>query len=677
MEEFLYTDIESLCAKLKYQEKQIKLKRRWLMGLPLSDYEQKQLNSLKFQENKNLPESFLREDDVYYETIKAFVEKGFRACNFERVYHVDQDNIQMFDLPNDLGNLLSMLDDMTNNGLQLIAEILTGGSIKFEKIRWKMKKIIKECLPEVLGNLKGSYKINIAEQLCQLLRNSHNFRRNRSPLLTPASQSYHAAATKVLDGLQDMPFQTLSAMHRKLRGIQGYVPQLRTSKSGWGRSILIAQVRKSCMMMLSELGEVNKMQEPLAKALAVGGLWTKLIQGCPFVTEFQQFSPEDEALQNEIAKAIWLLKEKVRFPELKNLQLLLDPKAELSNRSLRTAVKNLLTDYLFECSDMDTIPDYLLETLCIINRTSRTAPYRFFSKEEKEEEVEHVLNVSSQIKHILWDLLPEYEFDEDFADAYMECLEESDDGDDYDDNDSDEKQEELLQQNNLFHPSDLYGQTETIGETNPTNFGLPASTIKRNGSSLVLTPNRRLNINSLERVEPEPLTRMDLVDSDASASLSTCFEFGSLDNMEENQFHVSVRNSELTDYHVERQEPTVDPENPPDFVSSNFLRDRNFMHDELNMSRNQYLTLQEACDKTSIVAYRLIGCVLDKLAQIEGLDLDTGDISYLRGDYSIRKDSGVANEEVHGSVIVQVLEELLPSFPESGKERVKELMGLN
>ncbi|GMP78704.1 hypothetical protein CsSME_00034537 [Camellia sinensis var. sinensis] len=641
MEEFLYTDIESLCAKLKYQEKQIKLKRRWLMGLPLSDYEQKQLNSLKFQENKNLPESFLREDDVYYETIKAFVEKGFRACNFERVYHVDQDNIQMFDLPNDLGNLLSMLDDMTNNGLQLIAEILTGGSIKFEKIRWKMKKIIKECLPEVLGNLKGSYKINIAEQLCQLLRNSHNFRRNRSPLLTPASQSYHAAATKVLDGLQDMPFQTLSAMHRKLRGIQGYVPQLRTSKSGWGRSILIAQVRKSCMMMLSELGEVNKMQEPLAKALAVGGLWTKLIQGCPFVTEFQQFSPEDEALQNEIAKAIWLLKEKVRFPELKNLQLLLDPKAELSNRSLRTAVKNLLTDYLFECSDMDTIPDYLLETLCIINRTSRTAPYRFFSKEEKEEEVEHVLNVSSQIKHILWDLLPEYEFDEDFADAYMECLEESDDGDDYDDNDSDEKQEELLQQNNLFHPSDLYGQTETIGETNPTNFGLPASTIKRNGSSLVLTPNR------------------------------------SLDNMEENQFHVSVRNSELTDYHVERQEPTVDPENPPDFVSSNFLRDRNFMHDELNMSRNQYLTLQEACDKTSIVAYRLIGCVLDKLAQIEGLDLDTGDISYLRGDYSIRKDSGVANEEVHGSVIVQVLEELLPSFPESGKERVKELMGLN
>ena len=33
MEEFLYTDIESLCAKLRYQEKQLKLKRRSLLFL--------------------------------------------------------------------------------------------------------------------------------------------------------------------------------------------------------------------------------------------------------------------------------------------------------------------------------------------------------------------------------------------------------------------------------------------------------------------------------------------------------------------------------------------------------------------------------------------------------------------------------------------------------------------
>ncbi|CAL5414120.1 unnamed protein product [Camellia sinensis] len=509
-------------------------------------------------------------------------------------------------------------------------------SIKFGKTRWKMKKIIKECLPEVLGNLKGNYKINIAEQLCQLLRNSHNFCRYCSPLLTPASQFYHAAATKVLDGLEDMPFQTLSAMHRKLRGIQGYVPQLQTSKSGRGRSILIDQVRKSCMTMLSELGEENKLPEPLAKAMA-----------------FQQFSPENEALQNGIAKAIWLLKE-VRFPELKNLQLLLDPKAELSNRSLRTAVKNLLTEYLFECSDMDTIPDYLLERLSIVNRTSRSAPYRFFSKEDKEEEVEHVLNVSSQTKQILWDLLPEYEFDQDFADAYMEYLEESDDGDDYDDSDSDDKQEEVLLQNNLLYPSDPYGQTETIEETNPTNSRSPASKIKGNCSSPVVTPNRI-------RVEPEAITRMDLVDFDASASSSSCFEFDCIDSMEENQFHMqSVMNSELRDPHVVRQEPTV-AETPPDFVPSNFLCDQNFMHDNLNSSRNQYLAVLDACDKTSMVAYCLIGCVLDEFAQIEGVCI----IEMSRAAWlQVAKEKHISYEkEVHGSVIFQLLEELLPSFP--------------
>ncbi|KAL7176813.1 hypothetical protein ACSBR2_030203 [Camellia fascicularis] len=99
---------------------------------------------------RTVPESFLREDDVYYETIKAFVEKGIGACNFERVYHVDQDNIQMFDLPNDLRSLLSMLDDVTNNGLQLLAEILTGGSIQFGNTRWKMKKISKNVFQKYL-----------------------------------------------------------------------------------------------------------------------------------------------------------------------------------------------------------------------------------------------------------------------------------------------------------------------------------------------------------------------------------------------------------------------------------------------------------------------------------------------------------------------------------------------
>ncbi|XP_057490873.1 uncharacterized protein LOC130776623 isoform X1 [Actinidia eriantha] len=708
MEEFSCADTESLYAKLKYQEKQLKLKRRWLMGVPFSDSEQKRLNRLLFQENKTFPESLLREDDVYYESIKAFIGKGFGTCSFERVYHVDQDNIQMSDFPNDLRSLSSMLDDMTNNGLQLFTELLTGGSTKFEKTRWKMKKIIREYLPKALETRKESSKINIDEQLRQLLTNPFNFRRNHATLQIPASQSYHAAATKVLDGLEDMPLQTLSAMHRKLRGIQEYVPCLQPPKSGWGRSILITQVRKRCMEMILELGEEDELQEPLAKAMAVGSLSAKLIQGSPFVAEFRQYSPQIKALQNEIAKAIWLLKEKVRFPELKSLQLLLDPNADLSNGSLRTAVKKLLTEYLFECSDMDTIPGYLLETLSIINRTSRSVPFRFFSEEEIQEEVECVLSVSAQLKQVLWDLLPEYEFDQDFADAYMEDLEESDCGDDNDENESDDQQEGFLSQDSSFQSHDPYDPIDTVGETNPAESESSASPVNEFGSSPVLTSKSRLNSDYFEIVEPEHVAGMDLVYSDASASQSSS-EFDGLENMGGNEFHIgSVRNSELNDplllaqktngcdssshsspdaslngNHVTRQEPTVEPEKQPDFVSSNFFYGANFKHDRASMSRNPYLAVQEACDKTSMVAYRLIGRVLDEFAQIESLNLDCDDVSYLRGDYSIRKDSRVAKEDnisyeekVHDSIVIQVLEDLLPSFPGSGKERLKGLMGL-
>uniref|UniRef100_A0A5B7A8M1 Uncharacterized protein n=1 Tax=Davidia involucrata TaxID=16924 RepID=A0A5B7A8M1_DAVIN len=621
----IYTDCESILVQLKHQQKQLKFKRRWLMGLPMSYSERKQLQESNFQKDRTLPESLLREDDVYYETIKTFVENGFGASSDKREQHIVHKRMQPFDLPNDERNIFSLLDDMTNKGLFHFAEILTGGSIKFEKTRWKMKGIIREHLPKILRNRKDNHQINISKQISQLLKDTCNYRGNCMTLLIPASESFHAAATKVLDGLEDFPFQTLSAMHRKLKGIQGYMPQLQLPRSGSEQGRLIGQVRENCMKKLSELGEGGELQEALAKAMAVAGLSLKLTQGWPYVTEFHQFSLEIEALQDEIVRAIWLLEEKVTIPELKNLQLLLNPNAKLPQRGLRTALRELLIEYLFECSDMDTIPECLLEALAIINRRSQSVPYRFCLKKEIEEEVECVLSVSAQTKQIVWDLLPEHEFDQDYVDAYMEDLEETDDGDGYDDNK--EQQVELLQNSRFCYSHDL---TEGTEETNPTNSKLSASTTKGNGTPQV-TPNRRL-----------------------------------------------LRN------YVEKQEPTIDLEKHPQFVSSDFTRgEANFMHDKHSMSRNQYLAIQEACDETSMVAYCLIGRILDEFAQIEGFYLDGSDVSYLRSNGSVAKDSQVTKQEqisyeedAHGSIIIKVLEELIPSFPKSGKERVNELMGL-
>ncbi|XAR73099.1 hypothetical protein NMG60_11006944 [Bertholletia excelsa] len=677
-----------------------------------------------------------------------------------------QDNQHVVNICNDLRSLFSMLDDMTNNGLQTFAEMLTGGSIEFEKTRYKMKKIIREYARKVLGNNKDSNKISITEKLSQLIRDSSNFRSNHPSPLIPASQSYHTAVTKVLDRLEDMPFQTLSAMHRKLRGNHDYIPQLRPTKSGWGRSILINQVRKSCMVLLSELGDKDELPEPLAKAMAVGGLWSKLIQGCPYGTEFWRFSPKIEALQNEIANAICVLNEKVTFAELKNLQLLLDPNAELSNRSLRTAVRNLLTDYLFECSDMNVFPEYLLKMLSLINGSARSTPCQFTS-EAMEEDVECLLSVSAQMKQVIWDLIPEYDLDQDFADAYIEDLEDSDGSNEPSDNDGDSEQEMGLPENNLFHcgmkqviwdlireynldqdfadayienledsegsnePSDNDGDSEqemgfpennlfhcgtsydweeATGETNPYYSEIPAFRVEGNSSSPVFIPNKRLKSDTFERVESIHVAGTDFMDSDASASSTSRCKSNSLGDVEGNQFHiVSGGNLDEHDQHsletqtsaggslfqlshdarlsgndVDRQQPTANPERNPNFVPSNFTCERNFMHNKPRMTRNQYLAVQEACDKTSMVAYCFIGQVLNELLQIEGLYLDRRVLSYLQVDNSVQKGCRAVKEnnisceeEVNGSIILQVLEDQLPSFTESKKDKVKELLGLN
>ncbi|CAK9160794.1 unnamed protein product, partial [Ilex paraguariensis] len=74
---------------------------------------------------------------------------GFGECNADRKHDMVQDDMQLSDLHKDLHNLFSLLDDMTNKGLCHFSEILTDGLTKFNKTRWKLKQIIKECLPKI------------------------------------------------------------------------------------------------------------------------------------------------------------------------------------------------------------------------------------------------------------------------------------------------------------------------------------------------------------------------------------------------------------------------------------------------------------------------------------------------------------------------------------------------
>ncbi|XP_073024230.1 uncharacterized protein [Primulina eburnea] len=470
-------DFKALTSQLKERESLLRLKRRCLMGLSLPKREQERAEELLPPNDKILPESLVREDDVNYDDIRSCVERGYNAYNCKMENHGVLEGLQIFNSHDDLKDVFFLLDDMTNKGLYSFVEILTGGLVKYEKTNWCMKKIIREFLPEFLADKSDISKTRL-KHIFQLLKDMTIFRGYQAVCPTP-SESYCAAGMKILDGLEDFPFRALSAMHRKVRGVRGYTPTLQSAKSGWSRDGLINVIRKECMKMLLDLSNGNEPVESLAGALGVAGLTLKLMLNQPAVIEFRKFSLEIEALQNDIARAIFFINDpkRVSLIEVRRVNVLLSPNVEMSIRSLRRAVRNLLTEYLFECSDMDKVPNCLLETLDIIinNRSRRPRLRRSPSsgihtkelvEEEIQKEVEYVLIVSAQEKEVIWNILPEYAFDRDFSNAYMEDLEKSDIL--YISDDDEQVRENPQYGGHYSH--DSYCGSESICETSPVRI---------------------------------------------------------------------------------------------------------------------------------------------------------------------------------------------------------------
>ncbi|XP_024984911.1 uncharacterized protein LOC112520685 isoform X2 [Cynara cardunculus var. scolymus] len=647
--EFLYEDCKSLLEQVNLQEKELRHKRRWLIGLPTTRSETGKLKGSKFQTERPIPEYLLREDDVSYETIKSFVEKLFEEYNSKEKRHILEDDMQLIHSPRDLIGLFSLINDMTNQGLLHFAEVLTGGSIKFEKTRWKMKQIIKGCLSEEFSKQENTRMINLSENHSLLLKDPHNFCWSCESRFIPDSSSYHAAVHKILNVLEDLPTQSLSAMHRKLRGIKDYMPKLIPKKSGWGRDTLIKRLRKKCLGLLSKLSEGDSLQEPLAKAMEVAGLTLKLIQGRHYITNFKQFSPEISVLQNDIAMSIQLLDQRVTFSALEDIQVLLDPKAKLPERTLRASIRNLLTEYLFECSDMDTVPQCLLEVLAITRKGSE-APYKHLAEMKIEEEVECILSVSASIKQVLWDLIPEHGLDLEFVDAYMEDPEESDGDDMWEDIELEHVQ------NKMSHSCNSDEEIASTGEMEQANFNSAENSKCMAESSSTKSYSALL---STREVSNPQHTRYHLVSlRNTEADMNN--QDSTLSSSPDRLFRSSVGGQEVT--HASEKNPELD--------SSNFSPgERRLMFDNQSMCNNQYLAIQAASDEASMVAYRLIGCMLYDFAQTEGCELKSHDVSYLgarRYDLKQKEQGaarkGPATHEKDGcSILIKAVEELIPS----------------
>lgn len=624
--EFLYEDCKSLLEQVNRQQKELRHKRRLLIGLPTSQNEAGKLKESKFQPERPIPEYLLREDDVSYETISSFVKKIVEEHESKNKYKILHNDMQLSHSPTDITTLLSLIDDMTNQGLFQFAKLLTNGSLKFEKTRWKMKQIIKEHLSK-----NNTRQINLSNNHLLVLKNPQYFRWNPESRFIPDSGSSHSAVHKILNILEDLPTQTLSAMHRKLRGIKDDIPKLTQKKTGWKRDMLIDHLREKCLKLLSKLSEGDLLQEQLAEAMEVAGLTLKLIQGHHYAINFIQFSPEIIVLQNEIAMCIKILDQKVKIQLslLKKIQNLLDPDAKISERALRGQIMNFLMKYLFQCGDIDTIPQSLLKALAII-RKSVKGDYKI------DEEVECILSVSSSMKQVLWDVIPEHDFDLEFADVYMEDLEESDDDVICEDN------EENTENNvsNFSNFNEEVGSTMEI-EIKPAEF---------NSDSMVGTSS--MESPSLNSLKVANSTRYHLVNFRNVERMETDTDLGLMENMD----RVFDKDSCL---------------------------ERNLEFGDEGICGNSYLGVQGASDEVSMVAYRLIGCMLGDFARMEGCELNSGDLCYLgcgidelkQKDCKGTKKKLNTHNEDELSIMIKAVEEIIPSFAKSETDRLKELMG--
>ncbi|RAL52797.1 unnamed protein product [Cuscuta campestris] len=648
-------DCKCLVHQMKQEEKDLRLRRRWLLGLGLSRREQNHLESLIPPNDKFVPEWVLREDDLSYESIKTFVEKTHGIQEKKRKHHVAEEEIQVFESPNKdiIKYIISLLDEMTNKGLFSLTEILNNGSVvNSHKTRKKMKKIVIEFLPKLLECHDDQSKIK-RKQLKHLLTDPQYFSQNESTLSNP-SQSFRAVCIDVLSRLEELPFVALDAMRRNLSEVKGYTPRLLQKRSGWSLKRLIELIRRKSKQMLREFGDANEPPEPLVKALAVAQLMLKPDSR----TLFSNVSPDIEMLQTDIMSAIQLVQDirKISPLTLKKLQVMLDPDAEASERStrLRTPMKNLLTEYLLECSNMDTIPKPLLEAVRIIlNRPSQKSQSpKILSTEEIQEEVNQLLNLSAQAKQIVWDYLPENEFDSNFAEAYM---------DDVDECCCDESGGSEIPNFISGHTrygsnttSDIYCQPESVGENSPVDyFKSPGSSSLAENCPPLLSPNTHSSI----KLEPIHITETTSVQNVVG---TRSMDYGNGVQTHPHFYKCSFNGGPSECFDNGMKDSKADLGCMPKFQASSNNSSK-CTDGEKNKLENEYLIIQEACDETSMLAYSLVDHVFNgvRMSQIS----------------KAPKRKGFCDDGV-GSVLISALELLMPSFPTSEKEELKVFLGI-
>lgn len=599
--------------------------------------------------------SFLQ---VSYENVRNNVGKSFGALiGSQRKHHVVQDYLQFFETfsmerycenPSYfLRNLSSMMNDLNNNALYLVASLVTEKKVKFEKTRLRMKKIIKDHLPNVFGESKKVCPTPIKE-LAQIFKDPSNFRRKQLTLLTPVSPSLLSSICKALEKLDEMPFQDLAAMNMKLRDVT-VVPQFPPAKIAGKRELLLERVKKKCRQVLSNLKEGVGLPEPFAKALSIVNLSVKLKTRCMGImtSEFYPFSPEAMEMQNDILGALWSL-QKVRIHELKALQPLVDPEEKVPRKAFRIALRTYLLKYLFDC-DVVAIPDEVSSILGSLNRRSQRRP-RLFSAGTMEEDIEAALRISSHLKETLSNLLPDDKIDDNSEDLGS--------GNDKESNDFD-----LAEDSYYCDPEEhdqhscVNDETEGAGDSSFASW-----------TPMPTYPSHSRHLTDLYMIgdvsNKQPILGKDdsmdpFTDESHALQLTEACEVGDFIKKRSQLEQINCTNSSFRNLEhassqfIKKSNVEDDDQNPHqsfpeeasltcDLVKKSMLNSCNHIkpsqhccEETLETTNVSKTVIQELCDETSLVAYRLIGNMLDKFLSIEGRDANEITRYYLRGGSSL------------------------------------------
>ncbi|URE41686.1 kinase family [Musa troglodytarum] len=438
---------------------------------------------------------------------------------------------------------------------------------------------------------------------------------------TPTSSLCLSSVSNMLVELDKMSYQELAATSRKLRGVS-LVPQFPPARCTGNRDLLIERVKKRFNKLLSKLKDGDALPEPLVKALSIIYLSYKhRSRHIDMLTsELYPFPRETVGLHNDIINALWLLP-KVKHDELKALHTLLDPKIEVPVKCFRNALRKYLIEYLFECSET-SITEEALKTIDFINRKMQSQTL-VFSKETIEEEVEAVMIMSRQLKQIISRV---FSGGSDDARQCFKGFGNDKNIDSFSIVGTDYFMRLGDNENGQMYSSCSNYEAEATGDSGP---GISTSFTTSSDSFFLTGTANKISGNN---------TKMPEVEHDDDIEMEKlCIE----------------ESEKLT------------PERTSQNTGSMGVK-----------------SVQEICDETALVAYKLIGSMLDKLIKTEGLDADMSTRIYLNGGSLASADLQGAmdmlktsKEQTRSRIFVQTVEELVPSLTE--RVSPSKLKGLN